>query len=81
MSRKSAGHAPRREPIRTRWIWGVFAVLFVLLNPWYFPAGSERLIAGVPLWAWVILAVCLALSVFLHFVCAVYWQTGDESDE
>ena len=81
MSAKPERVTRRREPIRTRWIWAVFAVLFGLLNPWYFPSGAARLVAGVPLWAWVILGVSLALSVFLHYVCAVHWQTGDDSDE
>lgn len=71
---------PRKEPIRTPWIWAVFAVLFVLLNPWYFPAGPGRLIAGVPLWALIILGVSLAMSMFIHYVLRHHWQIEDNDD-
>ena len=81
MSAKPERVTRRREPVRTRWIWAVFAVLFVMLNPWYFGSGATRLVGGVPLWALIILGVSLALSVFLHYVCVVHWQTEEDGDE
>lgn len=68
----------RREPITTLWIWVVFAVLFALINPWYFPDGDyQPLIWGVPYWAWIIIAASLALSGFLHYVLVYHWQIED----
>lgn len=71
---------PRLEPIRKPWIWVVFAILFALINPWYFPAGANRLIWGVPCWALVILAASLALSMFLHYVLARHWRMVEDEE-
>lgn len=70
--------SPRKEPIRTPWIWVVFGVLFVLINPWYFPASfSQPLFWGIPAWAVVIVGASLALSGFCHYVLAHHWQVDD----
>lgn len=73
--------SPRKEPIRTPWIWAVFGVLFVLINPWYFPASfSQPLFCGIPAWAVIIVGASLALSAFCHYVLVYHWQI-DDADE
>lgn len=68
------------EPVCKRRVWLGFAVLFALINPWYFPAGmTTPRVLGVPLWALIVLAASLALSVFITWVVATQWHT--DSDE
>ncbi|WP_110685022.1 hypothetical protein [Salinicola aestuarinus] len=68
------------EPVRKRRVWIGFALLFALINPWYFPAGmTTPLILGVPLWAIIVLVASLALSVFITWVVMTQWHT--DSDE
>lgn len=71
---------PRLEPIRKPWIWVVFAVLFALINPWYFPADPIPLVWGIPYWALVILVASLALSGFLHYVLARQWRIVEDEE-
>ncbi|KKK34959.1 hypothetical protein WN59_04745 [Salinicoccus sediminis] len=69
----------KREPVRNYKIWIVFGIIFILLNPWYFPAGGDPvLIYGVPLWALVIMGVTVLLSLHITYVIKYHW---DESDE
>ncbi|RKR07324.1 hypothetical protein C7446_0135 [Kushneria sinocarnis] len=68
------------EPVRKRRVWFGFIVLFALINPWYFPDGvSTTLILGVPLWALIVLAASLALSLFITWTVTTQWRT--DSDE
>ncbi|MFC0267526.1 hypothetical protein [Kushneria aurantia] len=68
------------EPVRKRRVWIGFTLLFVLINPWYFPAGmATSLIFGIPLWALIVLAASLMLSVFISWVVMTQWHT--DSDE
>jgi len=73
-----------KEPVKSPLVWILFAVIFALINPWYFPAGSHApLIWGVPLWAWAIVAASLALSVFVTWVVHYQWdmRTDDNEDQ
>lgn len=71
----------RKEPIRKPWIWVVFGLLFVLINPWYFPASfSQPLFWGIPAWAVIIILASLALSVFCHYVLVCHWQIEDADE-
>lgn len=81
MRRQDRPRAERREPIRVRWIWVVFAILFALINPWYFPAGAQALLWGVPVWALIILAASLALSGFIHYVLARHWHIEEDEHD
>lgn len=73
----------RKEPIRKPWIWVVFALLFALINPWYFPASfNQPLFWGIPAWAVVIILASLALSLFSHYVLVYHWDMNpDEQDD
>lgn len=69
----------KREPIRNYKIWIGFLVIFILLNPWYFPSGGEPvLIYGVPLWALVIMGVTMLLSLYITYVIKFHWESEDE---
>ncbi|MCG1009640.1 hypothetical protein J4760_06360 [Salinicoccus sp. ID82-1] len=68
-----------REPIRNYKIWLGFLIIFILLNPWYFPSGEEPvLVFGVPLWALVILGVTVMLSLYITYVIRYHWDIEDE---
>ncbi len=68
-----------KEPIKNYKIWLGFLVIFIMLNPWYFPAGGEPiLIYGVPLWAIVIIFMSVVLSLYITYVIRYHWDTLDE---
>ncbi|WP_020007649.1 hypothetical protein [Salinicoccus albus] len=70
----------KREPIKNYKIWIGFAIIFVLLIPWYFPAGGETMmIYGVPLWALVIIGMSVFLSLYITYVIKYHWDV-DEDD-
>jgi len=69
----------KREPIKNYKIWIGFAIIFVLLTPWYFPSGGEMvLIYGVPLWALVIIGVTAVLSLFITYVIKYHWDADED---
>lgn len=68
------------EPVRKRRVWIGFTVLFLLINPWYFPAGmTTPRVLGIPLWALIVVAASLLLSAFITWTVATQWHT--DSDE
>ncbi|MDH4571980.1 MULTISPECIES: hypothetical protein [Salinicola] len=70
------------EPVKKPLVWIGFVILFALINPWYFPAGSwSPLFFGVPYWALIILLASLALSIFITWVVKTQWETGADEDE
>jgi len=69
------------EPVKKPSVWIGFLILFALVNPWYFPAGSwSPLIMGIPYWALIILLVSLALALFITWVVLRQWETGADED-
>ncbi len=65
---------PRRHPI----VWVVYAMLYAIAIPWYWPEGYRgALIFGLPTWAAVSLAATLALAVWTAFVIHRYWNEED----
>jgi hypothetical protein len=65
---------PRRHPI----VWVVYAMLYAIAIPWYWPEGYRgALIFGLPTWAAVSLAATLALAVWTAFVIHRYWDEED----
>ncbi|MCD2138053.1 MULTISPECIES: hypothetical protein [Salinicoccus] len=70
-----------KEPIKNKKIWLGFLVIFIMLNPWYFPSGGEPvLIYGVPLWAIVIIIMSIVLSLYITYVIHYHWDTLDEEE-
>jgi len=69
------------EPRKRRWIWIVYAALYAIAIPWYWPAGFRGpLLLGLPLWVAVSLLSVGALGVWTVFVISRYWidlQGGD----
>jgi hypothetical protein len=56
------------------WIAVVYALLLVLVIPWYWPAVDTRQVGGFPFWSLASLGAALATSVFTAWV---YWTSDD----
>ena len=70
-----------KEPIKNYKVWLGFLVIFILLNPWYFPSGGEPvLIYGVPLWALIIILMSIVLSLYITYVIHYHWNTEDDEN-
>lgn len=70
-----------KEPIKNYKVWLGFLVIFILLNPWYFPSGGEPvLIYGVPLWALIIILMSIVLSLYITYVIHYHWDTEDDEN-
>jgi hypothetical protein len=69
-----------------RWIWIIYALLFIFSIPWYLPDKvAMQLVLGLPLWL-VISTICmLAMGVFSVFVIQFLWKDpidiNTDSDE
>ncbi|UJL45711.1 hypothetical protein KFZ58_15160 [Virgibacillus sp. NKC19-16] len=71
-----------REPIKSKKLWIVLGILFLLSFPWYLPAGSyEPLIYGIPYWAWIVLIVSIAISATLTFAIKNLWITDEDDSD
>ena len=67
------GRDPRRRPL----VWVVYAVLYAVAVPWYWPTGYRGpLVFGLPLWVFVTLAAVLALGLWTARVLAVTREDG-----
>jgi hypothetical protein len=67
------------EPFRHVWVWVVYAVLFALAIPWYFPGGRpEPIWLGFPRWVAVSLGATLAIAGFTAYVIERYWSEDEE---
>lgn len=70
-----------KEPIKNYKVWIGFLIIFILLNPWYFPSGGEPvLIFGVPLWALVIILMSIVLSLYITYVIHFHWDIDEDED-
>lgn len=70
----------RLEPRRRTWIWLVYAALYALAIPWYWPVGYRGpLVAGLPLWVFVSLLAVLALALWTAWVVVICWRDRSES--
>ncbi|UOR13557.1 hypothetical protein [Halobacillus amylolyticus] len=73
---------PKKEPIKNGKLWIVFGILFVLINPWYFPTGSyQPLFLGIPYWALIIIGASMLLSAFLTYVLKYQWHLEEDEEE
>lgn len=68
------------EPRRHAIVWVVYALLFAVAIPWYWPAGTRgSLILGLPMWVAITLASVVALAAWTAFVIHRYWHEVDGS--
>ena len=51
------------------WITAIYAVLLLLIIPWYWPVGEARLLFGIPLWILASLAALFLTSCFTAWLC------------
>ena len=71
--------SPADEPRRHGIVWVVYALLYVVAIPWYWPEGYRgALIFGLPTWAAVSLGATLALALWTAYVIHRYWDGGQE---
>lgn len=70
---------PSRNYLSWR-IWAVYAVLFGLSIPWYWPAEDPRTLGGFPLWVVVSILGSAAISAFTAWLFLRCWP-ADEEDE
>ena len=71
-----------REPIRYRWIWLVYALLYAASIPWYLPAGGElETWVGLPYWALVSLLATVGIAFFTVFVIRRFWDDTDSPEQ
>ncbi|MEM2498450.1 MAG: hypothetical protein QXR81_08760 [Candidatus Nezhaarchaeales archaeon] len=69
-----------KEPIKKWWIWAVFAIIYLIAVPWYFPTGYVGpIILGFPLWALIVFLDTIALASWTTFVYSKYfsWNVED----
>ena len=67
------------EPRQVWWLWLVYALLYAVAIPWYWPADFRGpLILGLPLWVVVTLVAVFALSLWTLFAITRYWKIGEE---
>jgi len=64
-----------KEPIKTKWIWVVLAIIILAGVPWYLPEGTYNpIIFGFPYWAFISLISTIALAIFLNYVIDKFWD-------
>lgn len=67
-----------QEPRRVRWIWLVYAALYAVAVPWYWPVGYRGvLVWGFPLWVATSLAAILLLAGWTALVTLRYWRVDE----
>ena len=70
----------KREPRDMPWVWLVYACLYAVAIPWYWPEGYRGpLILGFPLWVAVTLGAILALALWTAWVIFSYWQEEERT--
>ena len=66
------------EPRKVWWLWPVYALLYAVAIPWYWPdAYRGPLILGLPLWVVVTLVAVFALALWTWLAIARYWKSGE----
>ncbi|RCW78241.1 hypothetical protein DER71_1593 [Halanaerobium sp. DL-01] len=64
-----------KEPIKTKWIWVVLAIIILSGVPWYLPEGTYNpIILGFPYWAFISIISAVALAIFLNYVIDKFWN-------
>ena len=58
-------------------IWAVYAVLFGISIPWYWPAEHAVMLWGFPLWVVVSIAGSLGISCFTAWLFACRWPEDE----
>lgn len=71
----------RRNGFLKPWIWIVYAILFVLAVPWYWPVDDERVLLGFPLWVVVTVGISALISCFSAWLFLACWPDEDETEE
>lgn len=59
-------------------IWAVYAALFGVSIPWYWPAEDARMLGGFPLWVVVSILGSVAISGFTAWLFLRRWPLDEE---
>lgn len=59
-------------------IWAVYALLFGIAIPWYWPAEDVRMLLGFPLWVVVSMAGSALISCYTAWLFAFRWPVDEE---
>ena len=59
------------------WIWAVYAMLFAVAVPWYWPKDDTTVWLGMPAWVTVAILTSLVISIFTSWV----WSRTSFGDE
>ena len=66
---------PADEPTRHGWFLPTVAIILILSVPWYLPRGvGDRLVRGLPLWAWITVVCAAALAVVTSWASLRLWR-------
>ena len=66
------------EPRRHAVVWIVYALLYAVAIPWYWPAGFRGpLVLGLPAWVAVSLGSVVLLTVWTGFVIHRWWPDAE----
>ncbi|MBV6499040.1 MAG: hypothetical protein CJBNEKGG_01489 [Prosthecobacter sp.] len=60
-------------------VWAVYAVLFAVSIPWYWPQEVGPLLLGMPLWAAVSVLGSALISAYTAWLLVKHWP--DEEDD
>jgi hypothetical protein len=62
-------------------IWAVYAVLFGLSIPWYWPTEDARMLLGFPLWVVVSITGSFGISCFTAWLFVKRWPADEDGEE
>jgi hypothetical protein len=62
-------------------IWAVYAVLFGIAIPWYWPAEDARVLLGFPLWVVVSIAGSFGISCFTAWLFVTRWPADEDGED
>ena len=82
MTEDPIGHSAKTqpsEPLNVGWIWLVYAALYAIAIPWYWPANFRGpLVLGLPLWTVVTLLSVFALACWTAVVIWKFWRAEED---
>ena len=61
--------------------WAVYAVLFGVAIPWYWPAEDARMLLGLPLWVVVSVAGSCGISCFTAWLWLAHWPVDEDEED
>ena len=80
-------HSPAMPPLQratpvylSGTVWTVYALLFAVAIPWYWPENQDAIVAGLPLWAAVSIGASAVISCFTAWLLLKCWPSDAQLD-